>query len=269
MKKRTINLLLVVALLCALGTSAYAATVNVSIGDFFFSPQTATINVGDTVKWTNNGFFSHTTTSGTSCPTSDGKWDSGLLSNGHSFSVTFTQAGTFQYFCTPHCFTGTVTVNSVAVAPAPSGGQFFSYAPVVTPIVNTDLAVAKPLAIGPLAEGGSIINLQVALPQFQVPVDIYVVLFSPTLDFNTIFNVAPDISLQSISLMQFLQAAAAGHPPAGMTPWLSGVMGHVDSTLFADIPASALPNGEYLFFVLVTLPNDLFNYDLFETDFNL
>jgi plastocyanin len=269
MKKIAINLLLMVALLCALGANAYAATVNVSIRDFFFSPQTIPVNVGDTITWTNNGFFLHSTTSGTSCPTPDGKWDSGLLSNGQSFSVTFTQAGTFQYFCTPHCFTGTVVVNPGAVASAPSGAQFFSYAPVVTPIVNTDLALARPLAIGPLAEGGDLINLQVALPQFQVPVDIYVILFSPTLDFNTIFNVTPDISFQNISLMQFLQSAAAGLPPDGMTPWMAGVIGHVDSTLFANIPASALPNGEYLFFVLVTLPNNLFNFDLFETDFTL
>jgi plastocyanin len=86
-------------------------TVDVSIGDFFFAPQSVTIKVGDTVRWTNNGAAPHTTTSGTS-PTGDGKWASGILSSGQSFSFTFTQAGTFPYFCAVHPFMiGTVTVQ--------------------------------------------------------------------------------------------------------------------------------------------------------------
>jgi plastocyanin len=88
-----------------------SVTVDVSIGDFFFAPQSVTVKVGDTVRWTNNGVASHTTTSGTS-PTGDGKWASGILSSGQPFSFTFTQAGTFPYFCSVHTFmTGTVTVQ--------------------------------------------------------------------------------------------------------------------------------------------------------------
>ncbi len=269
MKKIAINLLLMATLLCALGANAYAATVNVSIGDNFFSPNTVNVNVGDTITWTNNGFAPHTSTSGTSCPTGNGTWDSGTLSRGQSFSFTFTQAGTFPYFCSIHCFTGTVVVNPVVVpmAPIPSGPQFFVYNPVVTPVVDTNLALAKPLAIGPLAQGGSLTNVQVALPQFQVPVDIYVIIYSPTVDPNTLFNFTPSLALQGISLDQFLQATSAGLPPAGMTPWMTSVMEPVNSTLFSDFPASVYPPGEYSFFVIVTLPNNLFNYDLFATSF--
>ncbi len=86
-------------------------TVDVSIGDFFFAPQSVTVRVGDTVRWTNNGAAPHTTTSGTT-PAPDGKWASGILSSGQSFSFTFTQAGTSPYFCAVHPFmTGTVTVQ--------------------------------------------------------------------------------------------------------------------------------------------------------------
>lgn len=244
MKKIAITFLLMVALLCALGVNAYAATVDVSIGDFFFSPQTVPINVGDTITWTNNGSFTHTATSGTNCPTGNGMWDSGLLSHGQSFSFTFTQAGTFPYFCSLHCFTGTVIVNSVVpTAPAPSGPQFFAYAPVATPVVNTDLSLAEPLAIGPLANGGDLMNVQLAIAQFQVPVDEYVILYAPALDPNTLFNIATDLSLQGISLDQFLLSASAGLPPAGMTPWMASVTEPVNSTLFANIPVSALPPG--------------------------
>jgi plastocyanin len=64
--------------------------------------STTTIHVGDTVQWVwVNGF--HSTTSGTcsgAC-TPDGVWNSGAGS-GMTFSHTFTQAGTFPYFCMVH-----------------------------------------------------------------------------------------------------------------------------------------------------------------------
>ena len=74
---------------------------------------TSTIHVGDTVQWVwVNGF--HSTTSG-SCAgacTADGIWNSGAGS-GMTFSHTFTQAGTFPYFCLVHqsMMQGTVIVQ--------------------------------------------------------------------------------------------------------------------------------------------------------------
>lgn len=105
------------------------------------------------------------------------------------------------------------------------------------------------------------------MPQFAVPVDIYVIGFSSTLAPDTIFNVTPVLAFQPISLQQFLNEAAAGIPPAGMVPWMASVMAPVNSMLFTNVPSSALVPGQYSFFVLVTLPINLFNYDLFETDF--
>jgi glucose/arabinose dehydrogenase/plastocyanin len=104
------------------GTGLRAATVHVDIIDFGFSPQDVAVRVGDTVTWTNTGSFNHTTTSGTTSggPHPDGLWDSGYLSSGASYSHTFTQAGTFPYYCAPHYthMTGTVTVQPPAnVAP--------------------------------------------------------------------------------------------------------------------------------------------------------
>jgi plastocyanin len=99
-----------------------AATVNVNIIDFGFQPANVTIKAGDTVKWTNTGSFVHTTTSGTTTGGSrhpDGLWDSGSLSTGQTFSHTFTKAGAFPYYCTPHftIMTGTVTVQAAANVP--------------------------------------------------------------------------------------------------------------------------------------------------------
>ena len=97
--------------------SSRAATIQVQVGagGLIFTPQNVTIHVGDTVQWTwaaNN----HSSTSGTP-GNPDGLWDSGVQNVGFVFSHTFTAAGTFPYFCTPHggcCgMIGSVTVTDV------------------------------------------------------------------------------------------------------------------------------------------------------------
>lgn len=70
-----------------------------------FDPNTITIAVGTTVTWTNNDATMHTVTSGTSANnvgTPDGRFDSGFVATGATWSYTFTEAGEFPYFCTPH-----------------------------------------------------------------------------------------------------------------------------------------------------------------------
>ena len=72
-----------------------------------------TVHAGDTVRWVWVGGF-HSTTSG-SCNgacSKNGQWDSGEGA-GMTFSRTFTQAGTFDYYCTVHgaAMKGTVRVQ--------------------------------------------------------------------------------------------------------------------------------------------------------------
>jgi len=62
-----------------------------------YSPQTFHVAVGGTVTWINKDTMAHTVTSNTT-----GQFDSGLLTTGASWSHTFSQAGTFEYHCTPH-----------------------------------------------------------------------------------------------------------------------------------------------------------------------
>lgn len=69
----------------------------VSIENFAFGPGDITVSVGDTITWTNDeASIGHTTTS------DDGIWNSSLLKAGESFEQTFTEAGTFTYFCSIH-----------------------------------------------------------------------------------------------------------------------------------------------------------------------
>jgi plastocyanin len=94
-------------------TLSFAKTWNVAAnGTNTFSPATLTINKGDIVTWTSEG--THNVKSGTSC-TPDAKFTSATLSTGNTFSFTFSNAGTFPYFCSFHCsmgMTGVITVSA-------------------------------------------------------------------------------------------------------------------------------------------------------------
>ncbi len=108
---------------------AGAAVVDVHVINFDFSASAAgphfdpTINVGDTVHWIWDSSF-HSTTSVAGLAES---WNSGVLSAGRptvTFDHTFSQAGSFPYYCSLHGFdngdgtaggmAGVVHVNAVA-----------------------------------------------------------------------------------------------------------------------------------------------------------
>ncbi|MBT4677015.1 MAG: hypothetical protein HOB67_04090, partial [Acidimicrobiaceae bacterium] len=88
---------------------------NPANADTAYLPAEIRVEVGDTVTWTNDDTVIHTVTSGTSTgvvTTADDLFGSGPMVPGDSFSHTFTEAGTFDYFCTPHPWmTGTVVVD--------------------------------------------------------------------------------------------------------------------------------------------------------------
>jgi plastocyanin len=111
-------------------TTLFAATNVVQIGNFFFSPTNLTINVGDTVLWTNTvaATMAHDSTR-----TNAGSgWSSGTLNaSKRSFSLVFSNAGTFEYVCATHVYafmpsqrhpeqTGTVFVVTANLPPSVS-----------------------------------------------------------------------------------------------------------------------------------------------------
>jgi plastocyanin len=77
---------------------AAASSKSVMIMNYAFSPATLTVKVGDTVTWTNMDSAPHTVTV-TSGPV---KFNSGNLAQGQSFTYTFTEAGTYSYYCAVH-----------------------------------------------------------------------------------------------------------------------------------------------------------------------
>jgi methylmalonyl-CoA mutase C-terminal domain/subunit len=94
-----------------------AADTGVTISDFEFAPASVTVDVGDTVTWTNDGPTPHSATA------DDGSFDTGIFDAGQSRSHTFDQAGTFAYFCTPHPnMRGTVNVRAASTGGDGAGG---------------------------------------------------------------------------------------------------------------------------------------------------
>ncbi|MEX1995770.1 MAG: PEFG-CTERM sorting domain-containing protein, partial [Nitrosopumilaceae archaeon] len=79
-----------------------------------FEPYETIIDVGGEVTWHNEDTAAHTVTSGDiKGEGPDGIFDSSLLGPGKTFSHTFTEAGTFKYFCMVHPWMeGIVTVQA-------------------------------------------------------------------------------------------------------------------------------------------------------------
>lgn len=142
-------------------TPVRGATHTVEIGDGFFSPASLSVQVGDTVTWTNVDDSPHTVTSGA--------FDSGNLDAGQTFSFTFTEAGTFDYVCNYHDeMTASITVAeataaaaatpAASTAPAPAapatsheaGGHGGEQPDTALPVTGSDTVMAwvPPLLIG-------------------------------------------------------------------------------------------------------------------------
>jgi len=70
--------------------------------DLCYDPNSLIIFKGGEVIWKNNDNAAHTVTSGTILEGPDGKFDSGLIKNGDTFSHRFDDTGEYRYFCMIH-----------------------------------------------------------------------------------------------------------------------------------------------------------------------
>ena len=70
--------------------------------DACYIPMSVSINVGDTVAWSNDDTAAHTVTSGSPTDGPDGLFDSSLVMGGAIYEVTFDEAGSYDYFCMVH-----------------------------------------------------------------------------------------------------------------------------------------------------------------------
>ena len=113
----------------------------------WYLPRQITVNVNDTVIWTNNDTEAHTVTSGIGSGieslmnnkkgTSNGIFDSGSFKPGQSWIHSFAHPGTYSYFCTIHPWMEGVVVvqtkaQNIPTYPVDSSGKQISKLPIYT-----------------------------------------------------------------------------------------------------------------------------------------
>jgi plastocyanin len=93
-----VTISLVALLVFAPSAWSQGQEVTVRMEDNFFDQANITVEPGTTVRWVQSGNNPHTTTS------YDGLWDSGMIEGGSggTFSFTFEEPGTYDYYCIPH-----------------------------------------------------------------------------------------------------------------------------------------------------------------------
>jgi plastocyanin len=96
-------------------TTTSAATTNaggtITIKDFAYDPKELTVETGEVVTWTNADGAKHTVTAEPGDPV---EFKSETMQDGDSFAQTFSEPGTYAYFCSIHGrdrMAGTVVVQ--------------------------------------------------------------------------------------------------------------------------------------------------------------
>jgi len=105
--------LVIVALMMAGRASSSGATTaeerpatEIKIDNFSFSPNTVTVPVGSTVRWTNRDDVPHNVVN------EDKSVKSKTMDTDENFSYTFTKPGTYTYYCSIHPrMTGKIVVQ--------------------------------------------------------------------------------------------------------------------------------------------------------------
>lgn len=88
-------------------SSSNPQTYNIDIAGFAFAPSTLNVKIGDVVIWTNSDSVPHTITSD-----SGDELESPSMSNGQTYTHTFSTIETFAYHCSIYTtMKGTVIVS--------------------------------------------------------------------------------------------------------------------------------------------------------------
>ena len=119
---------LLICSLLLIGANVNAANYNIDSGDYYYSPSSLTVNVGDTVNWTNLGGYHNVnfdinTISGNSFnnPVSFISSPSGP---GAMYTHVFTVAGTYEYDCSVGSHAVNGMVGTIVVNGAPSNSIY-------------------------------------------------------------------------------------------------------------------------------------------------
>ena len=210
----------------ALAPSALAATKNVALARSGFVPASVTIDVGDTITWTNNDTVNR------SVVFDSGLFSSGILTPGQSFAHTFTQNGTLRYRDgTRTRIRGTVVVRAPAATVTISASKpsvIFGGDVVLTGAISTRLA-GQPVTLVVRPFGGNIERVELttgtdgvwryeAQPRIQTA---YSAEYRRAASTAATVNVRPRISLRRVARNRFAVTVVAGTSFAGRVAYIA------------------------------------------------
>jgi plastocyanin len=156
------NTVVVVITLLSLVSLVLCATTTVTCNGLTFSPSSVTINIGDTVTWTNLGIHNVAQVSSSSATSrQSGGFYSGAIGSQPTYSLTFssamvgniTSSTTFNYICEAHIAEGmrgsvTVSASTSPTTPSPSTSSspsppapYWGSASRITPVLAPLLAL--------------------------------------------------------------------------------------------------------------------------------
>ncbi|TVT11371.1 copper-binding protein [Amycolatopsis bartoniae] len=223
-----------VALYDSMEKAETARTVQVEIKNYAYSPAALSIAVGDTVTWTNEDTAPHTVT------VSDGpvKFASPNLAQGQTYTYTFTQAGTYSYYCAVHPdMKATVTVTGSG-----SGGGS-SLPTTSTPTGSSEPTTSMSM---PSSSGSGSASSSMSMPSTTsggttecIPTSVLQPIFahvksahletSPGQQVADILNLDQYIKTHTVWLEQVLQPVLDGSADKLVTDTLTPILNHVKS----------------------------------------
>ena len=197
--------------------AAAPAGKSVEAMGYKFSPADLTINVGDTVTWTNHDTAPH------NIVVTDGpeKFTSPTLQTGQTFSHTFTKAGKYSYYCSIHPdMKATVTVAGSAPTSAPP-----TTAPTATPTTAPTHTMPAPTTP---AGGGSCVPKAVLQPIIDHIKSAHLET-SPGQQVQDILNLDQYIKTHTVWLETVLAPAFDGSGGQVLTDTLAPIIAHIKS----------------------------------------
>ncbi len=121
----------------------------------------------------------------------------------------------------------------------PWGPNDFSYSAVVHPVVFDRAApICKPIGVGSIREGR--FSLEITLPRFERPVDLYVLMTCPGI--NSSYLLRSDNSVGQIS--------------GGLRPWKQNIQGPISEGIFWGALPQGTPEGRYEIFLAAVPANE-------------
>lgn len=196
---------------------AIAATREVNIQGNAYSPQAASVKHGDTVMWHNHDSVKHTVTSN-----DGGPLDSGNFGQGQAYSFTFSNAGTYSYYCEVHPnMKGSVTVQAAQAAATPAPKPDPTSAPQKAPAAKASppAATAKPASVAPTSQPrpvavpapkADVVATATPKPKTEAPEPIAEAMAAPVPVTESIAAPQPTASNETIDPLLILAAITAG-----------------------------------------------------------